>query len=54
MGYLKNFGLGRPWDVRYGQPRVGQIGDLADVVGTLEEDVLGTSREPILAGWLII
>ena len=29
----------------------GQIGSLGDVLGTLEEDILGTSWGPIFASW---
>ena len=32
--------------------RNGQIGSLGDVLGTLEGHVLGTSWEPIFAGWV--
>ena len=37
--------LGRPWDLRLGFPRDGQIGSLGDV--------LGTSGGPIFAGWAV-
>ena len=43
---------GRPQDIRLGHPRDGQIGSLANVLGTLERDVLGTSWGPIFAGWV--
>ena len=43
--------LRRPRNLRSGPPHDGQIGSLEDVLGTLEGDVLGTSWEPIFAGW---
>ena len=44
--------LGRSRDIRSGCPRDSQIGSLGYVLGTLERNVLGTSWEPIFAGWI--
>ena len=42
---------GSPQDVRLGRPQDGQMGSSGVVLGTLERDVLGTSSEPLFAGW---
>ena len=60
QGCLLDVRLGRPLDVisrrsqgvRSRRPRDSQIGSLEDVLGTLEEDVLGTFSGPIFAGWV--
>ena len=41
----------RPKDVTSGHTWGDQIGTLEDVLGTLDGDVIGTSWEPIFAGW---
>ena len=41
----------RAKDVRSGHTWGDQIGTLEDVLGTLDGDVIGTSWEPIFAGW---
>ena len=53
-GRLQNVRLGLPLDVRSGPLPDGQIGSLRDVLGTLEGDVLGTSWQPIFAGWVVL
>ena len=44
--------LGRPEDFRSGRPQYGQIGSLADVLQTLNGDVLGTFWGPVFADWV--
>ena len=44
---------GRPEDDSSGRPWDGQIRSLGGVLGTLDEEVLGTSEGPIFAGWEI-
>ena len=49
-GRLQDVRSELPRDVRSRCPRDGQIGFLGEVPGTLEEDVHGTSWEPLFAG----
>ena len=43
--------LGRTGDAILGGLRDGQKGPLVDILGMLEEGVLGTSWSPIFTGW---
>ena len=43
----------RPQNVRWGHHCDGQIRSLVDVLRTSEWDVLGTSWQPIFAGWVV-
>ena len=42
--------MGRPWDVKSGRLRDGQIGSLGVILGKLGWTVIGTSWGPIFAG----
>ena len=50
-GRAQHVRLGRPKDVWSGHLQDGPIGSLGVVLGTLEGDIVGTSWEPIFAGW---
>ena len=49
---LQDVRSGRPRDVSSRLPWDGKIESLGDALGTLGEDVLGTTWRPIFAGWV--